>query len=73
MKLRCVLQVISSLVLVVEGPNEVQGHTRNLLINSPSDSMLFRADGEHTVIGPDKLRITGALLSLTCSSASSAS
>ncbi|TNN01614.1 gamma-sarcoglycan [Takifugu flavidus] len=41
------------------GPNEVEGHTRNLLINSNNDKALFRADGEQTLIGPDKLRITG--------------
>ncbi|XP_053176854.1 gamma-sarcoglycan [Scomber japonicus] len=41
------------------GPKEAQGHTPNLLINSHNDNMLFTADGEQTVIGPDKLRITG--------------
>ncbi|XP_037533387.1 gamma-sarcoglycan [Nematolebias whitei] len=41
------------------GPKEAQGHTRDLLINSHNDHMLFSADGEHSVIGPDKLRVTG--------------
>ncbi|XP_047450883.1 gamma-sarcoglycan [Mugil cephalus] len=41
------------------GPKEAQGHTRNLLINSHNDDMLFTADGDQTVIGPDKLRVTG--------------
>uniref|UniRef100_A0A3Q2UI88 Gamma-sarcoglycan n=1 Tax=Fundulus heteroclitus TaxID=8078 RepID=A0A3Q2UI88_FUNHE len=41
------------------GPKEAQGHTQNLLINSHNDNMLFSADGEQTVIGPDKLRVTG--------------
>lgn len=41
------------------GPKEAQGHTRNLLINSHNDNMLFTADGDQAVIGPDKLRITG--------------
>lgn len=62
------LQVIQSLVFVIAGPNEVEGHTRNLLINSHNDKALFRADGEQTLIGPDKLRITGALMCVTCSS-----
>uniref|UniRef100_A0A8C2XJA6 Gamma-sarcoglycan n=1 Tax=Cyclopterus lumpus TaxID=8103 RepID=A0A8C2XJA6_CYCLU len=41
------------------GPTQAQGHTRNLLINSHSDNMLFSADGDQAVIGPDKLRVTG--------------
>ncbi|KAG7223046.1 hypothetical protein INR49_015935 [Caranx melampygus] len=41
------------------GPKEAQGHARNLLINSQTDNMLFTADGDQTVIGPDKLRVTG--------------
>lgn len=41
------------------GPKEAQGHTENLLINSHNDNMLFTADGDQAVIGPDKLRITG--------------
>ncbi|XP_017275525.1 gamma-sarcoglycan [Kryptolebias marmoratus] len=41
------------------GPREAQGHTLNLLINSHNDRMLFSADGEQAVIGPDKLRVTG--------------
>uniref|UniRef100_A0A8C6UAI6 Gamma-sarcoglycan n=1 Tax=Neogobius melanostomus TaxID=47308 RepID=A0A8C6UAI6_9GOBI len=41
------------------GPKEAQGHAQNLLISSPSDNMLFSADGQHTAIGPDKLRVTG--------------
>lgn len=60
--------MISSVVFVIAGPSEVQGHARNLLINSHNDNMLLKADGEQTVIGPDKLRITGALMSVTCSS-----
>uniref|UniRef100_A0A3Q4APB6 Gamma-sarcoglycan n=1 Tax=Mola mola TaxID=94237 RepID=A0A3Q4APB6_MOLML len=32
---------------------------KNLLINSHNDNMLFTADGNQTVIGPDKLRVTG--------------
>lgn len=45
--------------VVAAGPKEAQGHTPNLLINSHNDHMLFSADGEHSVIGPDKLRVTG--------------
>lgn len=41
------------------GPKEAQAHTRNLLINSLNDNMLFSADGNQAVIGPDKLRVTG--------------
>ncbi|XP_028274648.1 gamma-sarcoglycan [Parambassis ranga] len=41
------------------GPNEAQGHTQNLLITSHNGNMLFTADGDQTVIGPDKLRVTG--------------
>ncbi|KAM9319152.1 gamma-sarcoglycan [Pholidichthys leucotaenia] len=41
------------------GPREAQGHTPNLLINSHNVNMLFTADGDQTVIGPDKLRVTG--------------
>ncbi|GLD57094.1 gamma-sarcoglycan isoform X1 [Lates japonicus] len=41
------------------GPKEAQGHTQNLLINSHNDNMLFTADGDQAVIGPDKLRVTG--------------
>ncbi|CAI5694104.1 unnamed protein product [Oreochromis niloticus] len=41
------------------GPKEAQGHTRNLLINSHNDNMLFTADGDKAEIGPDKLRVTG--------------
>ncbi|KAF3692970.1 Gamma-sarcoglycan [Channa argus] len=41
------------------GPKEAQGHTQNLLINSHNENMLFTADGEQAVIGPDKLRVTG--------------
>uniref|UniRef100_H3D2E2 Gamma-sarcoglycan n=1 Tax=Tetraodon nigroviridis TaxID=99883 RepID=H3D2E2_TETNG len=41
------------------GPSQVQGHTRKLLLSSHREDMLFQADGEATVIGPDKLRITG--------------
>lgn len=41
------------------GPKEAQGHTQNLLINSHNGNMLFTADADQTVIGPDKLRVTG--------------
>uniref|UniRef100_A0A3B5M771 Gamma-sarcoglycan n=1 Tax=Xiphophorus couchianus TaxID=32473 RepID=A0A3B5M771_9TELE len=41
------------------GPKEAQGHTHNMLLNSPNNNMLFSADGEQTLIGPDKLRVTG--------------
>lgn len=46
-------------VVVVSGPKEAKGHTGSLLINSNTGSMLFSADGNQTVIGPDKLRVTG--------------
>lgn len=65
---KCCLQAISSVVVVPAGPSVVQGHTRNLLINSHNDNMLLKADGEQTVIGPDKLRITGKLMSASGSS-----
>lgn len=58
--------ILAVVVFVIAGPNEAQGHTRNLLINSLSDNMLFTADGDQAVIGPDKLRITGMLTSATC-------
>ncbi|XP_029026884.1 gamma-sarcoglycan [Betta splendens] len=41
------------------GPKEAQGHGRNLLVTSHDDNMLFAADGDQAVIGPDKLRVTG--------------
>ncbi|KAK7882920.1 hypothetical protein WMY93_029094 [Mugilogobius chulae] len=41
------------------GPKEAQGHTRSAVISSPTDDMLFTADGQQTMIGPDKLRVTG--------------
>ncbi|XP_029965154.1 gamma-sarcoglycan [Salarias fasciatus] len=41
------------------GPKEAQGHTPSLLINSQYDNMLFTADGDQAMIGPDKLRVTG--------------
>lgn len=41
------------------GPREAQGETPNLLISSNHDNMLLSADGEQTVIGPGKLRVTG--------------
>ncbi|XP_020793365.1 gamma-sarcoglycan [Boleophthalmus pectinirostris] len=41
------------------GPREAQGQTRGVLMTSPLDNMLFSADGQQTVIGPDKLRVTG--------------
>lgn len=41
------------------GPKEAQGHTPNLLINANNGNMLFTADGDQAVIGPDKLRVTG--------------
>lgn len=48
-------------VLVVAGPREARGDTPNLLISSHNDNMLLSADGEQTVIGPGKLRVTGKL------------
>lgn len=53
-------------VFVIAGPKEAEGHTRNLLINSNNDNMLFTADGDQAVIGPDKLRVTGIPTSATC-------
>lgn len=41
------------------GMKEVNGHGQNLLLNSNNDNMLFTANGDQTVIGPDKLRVTG--------------
>ncbi|XP_075997915.1 gamma-sarcoglycan [Genypterus blacodes] len=41
------------------GPREAQAHTRNLLISSHNNDMLFAADGNQAEIGPDKLRVTG--------------
>lgn len=41
------------------GPREARGDTPNLLISSHNDNMLLSADGEQTVIGPGKLRVTG--------------
>ncbi|KAJ4923242.1 hypothetical protein JOQ06_026347 [Pogonophryne albipinna] len=41
------------------GPREAQGRARNVLINSQTESMLFTADGDQAVIGPDRLRVTG--------------
>lgn len=38
---------------------EVHGHGQNLLLNSHNDNMLFTSNGDQTVIGPDKLRVTG--------------
>ncbi|XP_074535876.1 gamma-sarcoglycan [Halichoeres trimaculatus] len=38
---------------------EVNGHGQSLLLNSNNENMLFTADSEQTVIGPDKLRVTG--------------
>lgn len=46
-------------VFVGAGPREAQGDTPNLLLSSNNDNMLFSADGEQTVIGPGKLRVTG--------------
>lgn len=42
------------------GPREARGDTPDLLISSHNDNMLLSADGEQTVIGPGKLRVTGA-------------
>lgn len=50
---------VNVVVVVVSGPKEAKGHTGSLLINSNTGSMLFSADGNQTVIGPDKLRVTG--------------
>uniref|UniRef100_UPI0037E7F6AF gamma-sarcoglycan n=1 Tax=Semicossyphus pulcher TaxID=241346 RepID=UPI0037E7F6AF len=41
------------------GPKEAKGHTRNVLINSHNDNLLFTANADQAVIGPDKLRVTG--------------
>jgi len=56
----------SGIFAVVAGPKEAQGHTRNLLINSHNGNMLFSADGDQTVIGTDKLRVTGIPAQATC-------
>ncbi|KAK5929083.1 hypothetical protein CgunFtcFv8_010348 [Champsocephalus gunnari] len=45
--------------MILVGPREAQGRARNVLINSQSESMLFTADGDQAVIGPDRLRVTG--------------
>ncbi|XP_057694036.1 gamma-sarcoglycan [Corythoichthys intestinalis] len=41
------------------GPKQAEGHTPNMLVSSSNDNMLFTADGNQAVIGPDKLRVTG--------------
>ncbi|XP_041668079.1 gamma-sarcoglycan [Cheilinus undulatus] len=41
------------------GMKEAQGHAQSLLIHSNNDNMLFTANGDQTLIGPDKLRVTG--------------
>ncbi|XP_061828640.1 gamma-sarcoglycan [Nerophis lumbriciformis] len=41
------------------GPRQAEGHTTNVVLSAHNDNMLFSADGKQTVIGPDKLRITG--------------
>ncbi|XP_077468223.1 gamma-sarcoglycan [Stigmatopora argus] len=41
------------------GPKEAQGHTPNMLISSSNDNMLFAAESNEALIGPDKLRVTG--------------
>ncbi|KAM6946230.1 gamma-sarcoglycan isoform 1-T2 [Aplochiton taeniatus] len=41
------------------GPVEAQGHTKELLISSNSDKMLFSADAKEVVVGTEKLRVTG--------------
>lgn len=55
------LLLLLMVVLVVAGPREARGDTPNLLISSHNDNMLLSADGEQTVIGPGKLRVTGKL------------
>lgn len=60
------LGIVAVVGFVITGPNEAQGHTGNLLINSQNDNMLFTADGDQAAIGPDKLRVTGTLTSATC-------
>lgn len=57
----CGLLLLLMVVLVVAGPREARGDTPNLLISSHNDNMLLSADGEQTVIGPGKLRVTGKL------------
>ncbi|KAJ3590327.1 hypothetical protein NHX12_008279 [Muraenolepis orangiensis] len=42
------------------GPMQVQGHAQKLLIHSPSDQMLFMADGKEVVVGTGKLHVLGA-------------
>lgn len=64
------VETVFRAISCLSGPREVQGHTQNLLLRSHNDNMLFRSNGEQTRIGPDKLRITGTLASLTCSSSS---
>lgn len=67
-KRRCQTQTqtrLPSSVASPAGPSQVQGHTRKLLLSSHREDMLFQADGEATVIGPDKLRITGRLMAGT--------
>lgn len=61
-----VIAIVTVVGFVIAGPNEAQGHTGNLLINSHNDNMLFTADGDQAVIGPDKLRVTGMLTSAIC-------
>ncbi|XP_077578394.1 gamma-sarcoglycan [Stigmatopora nigra] len=41
------------------GPKEAEGYTPNMLISSSNDNMLFAAECNEAVIGPDKLRVTG--------------
>lgn len=55
------LLLLLMVVLVAAGPREARGDTPNLLISSHNDNMLLSADGEQTVIGPGKLRVTGKL------------
>ena len=59
------LQVIRD-VFVVAGPREAQGRARKVLINSQTESMLFTADGDQAVIGPDRLRVTGTPTAAAC-------
>ncbi|CAL9684853.1 unnamed protein product [Knipowitschia caucasica] len=41
------------------GPQEARGQAQSFVVHSLSDNMLFSADSQQTVIGPDKLRVTG--------------
>lgn len=58
--------ILTVVVFAIPGPKEAQGHAQNLLINSNDNKMVFTADGDQAVIGPDKLRVTGIPTPATC-------